>query len=523
MKKPFLLTSLLTIVVIFIISSLAYSQDENNDGTFDYSQNFSKANSQWNSYSTMSLSFSQYWSSSSGMFSNVNDVVAGYFDGDTLLDVGCYTWTTVGTFYIYEQVPSKPDSFAVVYQYNKVENGSFGPLTFGDSDGDGLTEIIAADFSTICRLYIFECTGNNTYVSKETQNTLTLSGASEQGRFIHITDMNKNGKKEIVVGRSASATPTTCTIRFWEQTGTTGSNTYTNLYNYGGGMYLFGKSGIGDSDGDGWDELFFTYGSTGTLIINISRLEYDSTTSTFKFYTTPSTKIGYPCSYYVTDYDNDGVKELIMTASSRGAATFILNSTGDNSYVVVDSLMEPADNNSMLCLDVKKLSGDIYPSIVAGSFNGKVYVYTFNGTNFIKQYEKTDLPSGSIRKIYWSDIDAKNGISFHNGNTVRLFKRDTPLSITHEFNAPSEYKLMQNYPNPFNPSTNIEFSIPKTGVTVIKVFDINGREVAELLNKTLQPGTYELAFDGSGLTSGTYFYRISSGSFSQTVKMMLLK
>lgn len=523
MKKTILFPSLLAIIIIFTIFSSAYAQDENNDGTFDYSQDFTKTNSQSSSYTMKSLSFSEYWSSPSGMFSNVNDLVSGYFDGDTLLDIGCYTWTTVGTFYIYEQVQSNPDSFAVVFQYNKVENGAFGPLTFGDSDGDGLTEIIAADFSTLCRLYIFECTGNNTYVSKETQNTLTLPGASEQGRFIHITDMNKNGKKEIVIGRSASVTPTTCTIRFWEQTGTTGSNTYTNLYNYGGAMYLFGKSGVGDSDGDGWDELFFTYGSTGTFIINISRLEYDSATNTFKFYTTPSTKIGFPCSYYVTDYDNDGVKELIMTASSRGAATFILNSTGDNSYVVVDSLMEPADNNSMLCLDVKKLSGDIYPSIVTGSFNGKVYVYTFNGTNFVKQFEKTDLPSGSIRKIYWTDVDTKNGISFHNGNTVRLFKRDTPLGITHEYNTPSEYKLMQNYPNPFNPSTKIEFSIPRFNFVDLSVFDINGRKLTTLVNEYKSAGTYSVEFNGSSYSSGVYFYKITAGNYKEVKRMIFTK
>lgn len=205
--------------VVTFLTNVTFSQDKNEDGTFDFSQAESINREPSSGFLFKSIIFNQYWESPSGMFSNVNDVASGYFDGDTLLDVACYTWTTVGTFYIYEQVQSNPDSFAVVYQYNKVENGAFGPLTFGDSDGDGLTEIIATDFSTLSRIYIFECTGNNLYVSKETQNTLTLSGSTEQARFLHISDMNKNGKKEIVIGRSTSITPISCTIRFWEQTG----------------------------------------------------------------------------------------------------------------------------------------------------------------------------------------------------------------------------------------------------------------------------------------------------------------
>lgn len=509
------------ISAIFIITKNSYTQDKNENGVFDFSE--MSINNTLNNNSLNSIVFNQYWESPAGMFSNVNDVAAGYFDGDTLLDVACYTWTTAGTFYIYEQVQTNPDSFAVVYQYSKVESGAFGPINFGDSDGDGQIEIITADFSTLCRLYIFECTGNNTYVSRETQNTLTLSGASEQARFIHITDMNKNGKKEIVIGRSASVTPITCTIKFWEQAGAIGSNTYTNLYTYGGGMYLFGKSGIGDSDNDGWDELFFTYGSTGTLPINVSRLEYDSATSLFAFRTAPLTKTGFPCSYYVADINNDGIKELIMAASSRGAATFILSASSSNSYNIIDSLMEPQDNNSMLCLDVKKLSGDNYPSIVSGSFNGRVYVYTFNGTNFTKQYEKSDLPTGAIRKISWTDIDRKNGFAFHNGNTVRLFKRDTPLGISPVTENPKKYTLEQNYPNPFNPVTRIKFSIKNNSNVTLSVYDISGRKIMTLLNGFKNAGSHSVDFDGTGLSSGIYFYKISTDGFQEARKMILTK
>ena len=70
--------------------------------------------------------------------------------------------------------------------------------------------------------------------------------------------------------------------------------------------------------------------------------------------------------------------------------------------------------------------------------------------------------------------------------------------------------LSQNYPNPFNPSTTIKYSIPKQSNVTLKVFDVLGSEVATLVNKEQPQGNYEVEFDGAELTSGIYFYRITS-------------
>ena len=88
---------------------------------------------------------------------------------------------------------------------------------------------------------------------------------------------------------------------------------------------------------------------------------------------------------------------------------------------------------------------------------------------------------------------------------------------------PEDYNLFQNYPNPFNPSTTIRYSIIKADVVRIKIYDILGREVKTLVNELEQAGTYEVQFDASGLASGIYLYRIESGSFVQSKKMILLK
>ena len=89
-------------------------------------------------------------------------------------------------------------------------------------------------------------------------------------------------------------------------------------------------------------------------------------------------------------------------------------------------------------------------------------------------------------------------------------------------NIPDGFKLFQNYPNPFNPSTKISFSIPSSGLISVKVYDILGNEVAILLSEEKSAGNYEVSFNATSLSSGTYFYQLNVGTYSETKKMILL-
>ncbi len=89
--------------------------------------------------------------------------------------------------------------------------------------------------------------------------------------------------------------------------------------------------------------------------------------------------------------------------------------------------------------------------------------------------------------------------------------------------APSSFSLKQNYPNPFNPSTTIEFALPANQEVSLKVFNMLGQEVATLLNKEMNKGTYNINFDAGNLSSGIYLYQLRAGNFIQTKKMTLLK
>jgi hypothetical protein len=89
--------------------------------------------------------------------------------------------------------------------------------------------------------------------------------------------------------------------------------------------------------------------------------------------------------------------------------------------------------------------------------------------------------------------------------------------------VPTKYDLAQNYPNPFNPVTNLEFGISDLGFVSLKVYDILGKEVVTLVNEKLIPGTYRVEFEAGSLTSGVYFYRLTSGDFTNTKRMLFVK
>lgn len=95
--------------------------------------------------------------------------------------------------------------------------------------------------------------------------------------------------------------------------------------------------------------------------------------------------------------------------------------------------------------------------------------------------------------------------------------------VNYNSEIPYSYSLSQNYPNPFNPATKIKFALPTSGFTSLKVYDISGKEISNLLNSNIQAGTYEVLFDASDFSSGVYFYKLESNGYIETKKMFLIK
>lgn len=129
------------------------------------------------------------------------------------------------------------------------------------------------------------------------------------------------------------------------------------------------------------------------------------------------------------------------------------------------------------------------------------------------------------RKLYkFCFINQNTGWVAGTGGTILKTSNGGSIGIQQTSNSlPDKFYLEQNYPNPFNPNTNIEFSLPKNSFVKLKVFDLLGREVANLVNENLSAGSYKYDFNASALTSGIYFYKLETDNFSETRKMVLVK
>lgn len=113
-----------------------------------------------------------------------------------------------------------------------------------------------------------------------------------------------------------------------------------------------------------------------------------------------------------------------------------------------------------------------------------------------------------------------------NGNVVKLLDSIIITMTGKENNSsskPVEYKLSQNYPNPFNPTTTISFEVPEASVVKLAVYNCMGQEISVLKNEFMQSGKYDVNFNAADKSSGIYYYKITSGTYSETKKMILIK
>jgi len=165
---------------------------------------------------------------------------------------------------------------------------------------------------------------------------------------------------------------------------------------------------------------------------------------------------------------------------------------------------------------------------IEGSGNDYWYV---RGTTI---YRSTNL--GTSWTLSHTHTAAQNDISLAtdgagcmtgwSGGTTGTIAKMTgvPVAVNDPIsNIPTAYKLEQNYPNPFNPTTNITFALPIAGNVELKVYDILGKEVASIVSGNMNAGTHIVPFDASALASGIYIYKLNTGSFTDSKKMVLIK
>ena len=254
----------------------------------------------------------------------------------------------------------------------------------------------------------------------------------------------------------------------------------------------------------------------------------------------------------------DGADSLGVWATTNGGNNWFSfnNGTMLNTYVIRGLVFSPAGNHTLYAGRASTTAnlGGIYDytfsfvpvelvSFTAEVIGGQVDLSWITSTeinNYGFEVERRNAESNE-----WMNIGFVNGngsssemhyysFSDNSASVGKYFYRLKQLDFSGSFEYSNEvevtilevlndFTLNQNYPNPFNPSTRISFIIPQSGYTTLKVFDVLGNEVATIIESDLSQGSYELLFDASGLSSGIYFYSLTSGEFSKTMKMILSK
>jgi hypothetical protein len=196
----------------------------------------------------------------------------------------------------------------------------------------------------------------------------------------------------------------------------------------------------------------------------------------------------------------------IVTPGNATISSPANNSTG-NEYATL-TLVWVKGSNSPECEYRVAKSSNFSPALFSG----------------IVSVSQVSLWSLDPATTYYWQIRGKNGNVYGEWTPVSNFMTKGSITGIDEITGiPNKFRLLQNYPNPFNPSTKISYQLSEQSHVVIKVFDVLGKEVAELVNAEKPIGRYEVNFDASKLSAGMYIYTIQAGSFKDVRKMLLVK
>jgi len=228
------------------------------------------------------------------------------------------------------------------------------------------------------------------------------------------------------------------------------------------------------------------------------------------------------------------------TSITLDAATITAMAQWNQNQYQDPKFPSPLSTNILL---TKYIYGDYSATTLPGLVNGKpsdavtgegsgiqVGIRTFTDLteNFYQTANMSRIDNLPIGSLIWNDIAIRAYNSKSEFDKVMTTYRShdiwPPEGVkTLDNGIPASYSLSQNYPNPFNPTTNIKYSITKESQVTLKVYDVLGREVENLVNQKQTAGSYEVNFNASKLASGVYIYRLTAGNFVQSMKMMVIK
>ena len=211
------------------------------------------------------------------------------------------------------------------------------------------------------------------------------------------------------------------------------------------------------------------------------------------------------CYVTLSGYKTDSTGAHVFKTTNYGSSWISISSNLPNAPVN-DLVIDPVLNQTLY------LATDV--GVMLSTNDGGSWSLFSQGIPSSVPCHDLTIHNGTRKLVVWT-----HGRSAYSTDMVLVGIEPVSSEI------PDVFKLWQNYPNPFNPVTKIRFQISGSSAaqTFLSVYDINGKEISLLVNADLKPGSYEISFDASGLSSGVYFYKISAGRFTDVKKMILVK
>lgn len=433
-----------------------------------------------------------------------------------------FQWTTIDT-------NSPPPNYYF--------SGGFNMPGVYDIDSDGRNDFfigVLIGSKTINNFVHYKNMGplNNPSFSKITDNFI-LSADIGSYSYPTLADIDNDGDKDLFIGCDRS-------VGFYRNTGTATAPAFTlvtdslplNITNFN---YA---PAIGDLDNDGKKDMVLGYYS-------LARLKYFRNTGTVAnpvFSLTASqmdtmnlSQASAPC---LADLDNDGDLDL-LAGNSSGRITYYRNngSAASFNFQFITNNYASVNVGNDASPTLGDLDGDNDLDMLIGNRLGKIAFYRNTGsvsspsfTFVTTDYAGINAFQNSVPAIVDLNNDSDPDLILGNIKGGLYYYENWDVFGIQQIGSeiPQEFSLYQNYPNPFNPVTKIKFDVKAKGnsekakINLI-VFDLLGKEVINLVNGELSPGIYEVDYDASNLPSGVYFYKLVSGEFSESKKMVLVK
>jgi hypothetical protein len=207
-----------------------------------------------------------------------------------------------------------------------------------------------------------------------------------------------------------------------------------------------------------------------------------------------------------------------LTKTDQTGTEYTLSNFADDALPVELSLFTATLNGGNVELrwrtetEVNNYGFDIECSKKNEDWERIAFVEGFGNSNSPKDYNFTDTQLSELGEYQYRLKQIDNDGTFEYSQIISI-----------NVGIPNHYSLSQNYPNPFNPETRIDFTLPEKQKVVVRIYNMLGELVREIVNKEIEAGSYSIRFNSTGLASGVYVYRLETSSYVASRKMMLLK